>query len=115
MSTTITLEELQAKLTGGEEIVLVEALPATYFEEAHLPGAINIPHDEVDALAPQLLFDRDAQIVVYCASGPCRNSGLAADRLERLGYTTVRDYHEGKAEWIEAGLPIESGAASRAA
>ncbi len=66
----------------------------------------------MDELAPKLLPDNDAQIVVYCANGPCQNSGIAARRLEQLGYTSVRDYHEGKAEWVEAGLPIELGTAA---
>jgi rhodanese-related sulfurtransferase len=109
MADTITLTELRAKLEAGEELILVEALGPAYYEEAHLPGAINIPHEQVDELAPSLLPDKQAQIVVYCASGPCRNSGIAAGRLEQLGYTNVRDYHEGKAEWIAAGLPTESG------
>jgi rhodanese-related sulfurtransferase len=107
---TITLDELRAALDGPDRPTLVEALPANYYEDGHLPGAINIPHDEVDALAPTLLPDTNAAIVVYCASGPCQNSGIAARRLEQLGYTDVRDYHEGKAEWIAAGLPTESGA-----
>ena len=51
----------------------------------------------------------DAEIVVYCASGPCQNSGIASRRLASLGYANVSDYHEGKAEWIAAGLPVESG------
>jgi rhodanese-related sulfurtransferase len=109
---TITLEELKAALDAGEDITLVEALGPMYFEEAHLPGAINIPHEEVDELAPRLLPERDAQIVVYCASGPCQNSGIATKRLIELGYINVRDYQEGKAEWIGAGLSTESGAAA---
>jgi rhodanese-related sulfurtransferase len=114
MADTITLTELRAKLEAGEELTLVEALGPAYYEEAHLPGAINIPHEQVDELAPSLLPDKQAQIVVYCASGPCRNSGIAARRLERLGYTNVRDYHEGKAEWIAAALPTESGSVASA-
>ena len=86
------------------------ARPA-YFEDAHLPGAINIPHDRVDELAPRLLPDKTARIVVYCASGPCQNSEIATLRLGKLGYTNVADYHEGKAEWLGAGLPVERGAA----
>jgi rhodanese-related sulfurtransferase len=54
--------------------------------------------------------DKDAEVVVYCASGPCPNSGIASNRLAALGYTNVRDYHEGKAEWVEAGLPVEGEA-----
>ena len=111
MAKVITLQELRAKLEAGEELVLVEALGPQYYEAEHLPGAINIPHTEVDALAPALLPDRDAQIVVYCSDGPCPNSGIASARLTALGYADVRDYHEGKAEWREAGLPLEAGPA----
>ncbi|MGI8909674.1 MAG: rhodanese-like domain-containing protein [Rubrobacteraceae bacterium] len=107
----ISREELKAKLESGEDVVLVEALGEAHFEEAHLPGAINIPHDRVDDLAPGLLPDKGAWIVVYCSNGPCRNSGIASARLAALGYENVRDYHEGKQDWIEAGLPTESGTA----
>ncbi len=107
----IARDELKAKLDRGDDVVVVEALPPRYFEDAHLPGAINIPHEEVETLAPKLLPDKAAEIVVYCASQTCRNSALAARRLLRLGYTRVREYDEGKADWIEAGLPTESGPA----
>lgn len=109
MTEKITLEELKGKLDRGEAVTLVEALPPMYFQQDHLPGAINLPLDQVDELAPALLPDKDAAVVVYCANGPCRNSGQAAQRLRQLGYSSVRDYHEGKAEWVEAGLPTESG------
>ncbi len=111
MSKVITLQELRAKLDAGEEPVLVEALGPQYYEAEHLPGAINVPHTEVDALAPGLLPDRNAQIVVYCSDGRCPNSGIASARLTALGYTDVRVYHEGKAEWRDAGLPLETGPA----
>jgi len=109
MPTSITREKLQAKLAGGP-VVLVEALGPVYYEDAHLPGALNIPHDQVDELAPRLLPDLDAEIVVYCASTSCQNSEIAARRLEKLGYTHVSDYVDGKADWVEAGLPTESSA-----
>jgi rhodanese-related sulfurtransferase len=107
MVTKITRQELQAKLARGESPVLLEALPAKYYRPEHLPGARNMPHDQVDALAPVLAPDKDAEIVVYCANLPCRNSEIAAERLVALGYTRVREYAEGKADWKEAGLPLE--------
>jgi rhodanese-related sulfurtransferase len=110
MVESITLNQLQSELAGDDAPILVEALSPLDYEDRHLPGAINIPHDEVEELAPTLLPDKDAPIVVYCANAACQNSALAARRLARLGYTNVRDYEEGKAEWVEAGLPTESGA-----
>lgn len=81
----ITLAELRRELEGGD-VTVVEALGPQYYEDGHIPGAINIQHTEVDELAPSLLPDRDAAIVVYCASGPCRNSSLAAQRLVRVPF-----------------------------
>lgn len=105
----ISRDELKAKLDNGEKVILIEALPKKYYRDAHLPGALNIPHDQVGELAPKLLPNKSAEIIVYCASGPCENSGIAAERLAAIGYTNVRDYHEGKQDWVEAGLPTESG------
>jgi rhodanese-related sulfurtransferase len=70
----ITREGLKVKLDRGEEVVLIETLGSKYYEDAHLPGAINIPHTEVDALAPEMLPDKSAQIVVYCSNRACQNS-----------------------------------------
>jgi rhodanese-related sulfurtransferase len=115
VSTVITLNELTALLESPRPPLLVEALGPQYYEQAHLPGAINVPHTRVEELAPTLLPDRHATIVVYCSNGPCQNSGIASRRLTALGYSDVRDYHEGKAEWIAAGLPIETGRGVQAA
>ena len=65
---TITREELKAKLDQGDELVLVEALPEKYYRRAHLPGAVNLPSDRVKELAPELLPDKGADVVVYCGS-----------------------------------------------
>ncbi|AEW92771.1 MULTISPECIES: rhodanese-like domain-containing protein [Streptomycetaceae] len=105
----ITRDEVKRKIDGGK-VTVVEALPASYYEQAHLPGALNLPHDEVDKLAPELIPDKAAEVIVYCANSPCQNSGIAARRLDELGYTNVYEYDEGKDDWIGAGLPTESGA-----
>ena len=108
MTNTITRTELRDAIESGA-VVVVETLAAPYYEQAHLPGAINIPHTEVDALAPALLPDKDAAIVTYCSNTACANSAIALGALERLGYTNVRKYAEGKDDWRAAGLPLESG------
>ena len=109
MPRTITRDELRAAVDAGE-VVVVETLGPQYFEDAHLPGAINIPHTQVRELAPSLLPDKDAAIVTYCSNTACQNSEVAARQLEALGSTDVRKYAEGKQDWTEAGLPLESGA-----
>ena len=108
MKHTISREQIKNLLDSGEAITLVEALPRQYFAKNHLPGAINLPHDEVEERAADLLPDRDALIVVYCASTECRNSAIARAALERLGYSHVLEYVEGKQDWLEAGYPLES-------
>ena len=112
MVARISRDELKRKLDRSDPFVLLEALPATYFEDAHLPGAQNLPHDQVDALAPTLIPDRSTEVVVYCANAPCPNSEIAARRLIALGYANVREYAEGKEDWVNAGLPVERGAAT---
>ena len=106
MTTGISRQDLQAKLENHEPLQLVEALGPAYFSDAHLPGAVNIPPDQVDRLAPQLLTDLDTEIVVYC-SGTCQNSDATARRLEELGHRRVFVYREGKEDWIEHRLPVE--------
>ena len=68
MTKTISRDELKQKIDRKDDFILVETLPTTAYEHAHLPGAINLPSDQVRVLAPQLLPDKNADIVVYCAS-----------------------------------------------
>ncbi len=68
MIDTISRDDLKRKIDGDENFMLVETLPAVAYHHAHLPGAINLPPDQVAELAPQLLPDKSAEIVVYCAS-----------------------------------------------
>ncbi|MFE9423859.1 rhodanese-like domain-containing protein [Kitasatospora sp. NPDC006697] len=107
MAQIVAREEVQKLIENGATVL--EALPAQYFEDKHLPGAHCFPLDDVDTLAGSLLTDKAADIVVYCSDSTCPNSGIAADRLVELGYTGVRKYEAGKKDWVEAGLPTESG------
>lgn len=93
-------------MTSRDTPVIVEALGAAFYADAHLPGAINIPPNHVDRLAPALLPTRDAAIVVYC-TGSCSSAVGVARRLEELGYANVAVYGGGKEEWVEHGLPLE--------
>ncbi|HYE65267.1 MAG TPA: rhodanese-like domain-containing protein [Pyrinomonadaceae bacterium] len=68
MVPTITRDELKEKIALGDKFLLVETLAPTAYHHAHLPGAINLPPDQVKKLAPRLLPDKGAEIVVYCAN-----------------------------------------------
>lgn len=109
MSQQISRSQLQARVAANPALVLLEALPEKYFLDGHLPGARHMPHDQVRTLAPRMIPDKSAEIVVYCASATCRNSHVAADQLVQLGYRNVTVYAGGKQDWIEAGLPTENG------
>jgi rhodanese-related sulfurtransferase len=109
MADTVTREELQRAIEEGSVVVL-EALPPMYFDKEHLPGAQNLPLDEIDDLADRLVPDKDQAIVTYCSNTACNNSTVAAARLRELGYRNVRKYPGGKQDWIEGGLPVEQGA-----
>lgn len=68
MTKTISRDELKEKIDRGDKFKLVETLAPTTYQHAHLPGAINMPPDQVGQLAANLLPDKQADIVVYCAS-----------------------------------------------
>ena len=65
---TISRDELKSKIDRKDKFLLLETLAEVAYEHEHLPGAINLPPDQVSSLAPTLLPDKSAEIVVYCAS-----------------------------------------------
>jgi hypothetical protein len=65
--TTVTREELKAKMDRGDSFRLVEALPEASFLEGHLPGAVNIPKGSEKVLAQRLLPDKAVEVIVYCS------------------------------------------------
>ena len=68
MERIISTEDLKAKLGRKDSIKIVETLAPERYREAHLPGALNIPPEQIKELARQLLPNKDAEIVTYCAN-----------------------------------------------
>jgi Rhodanese-related sulfurtransferase len=64
---TISRDELRSKLNRGERFVLLETLPKSSYDHAHLPTAKNLPPDEIKNIA-SLVPDKNAEIIVYCAN-----------------------------------------------
>lgn len=91
--------------------MLLETLPAASYAYGHLPGALHLPPDEVQERARALIPRRDTEVVIYCASRTCTAASHALHELDALGYTRVLYYVGGKADWKDAGLPMEIRAA----
>ena len=68
MERTISTKDLKAKLDRHQGIKVVETLAPERYREAHLPGALNIPPERIKELAPQLLPNKDVEIVTYCSN-----------------------------------------------
>lgn len=113
MERTIARDELREKVARGDDFVLVDALSPRSYEGTHLPGAVNLPLENVGD-AGRVLPDKGAEIVVYCAAGDCATSGEEVRALGEMGYTNVRHYVEGKQDWTDAGLPLEGRRAPEA-
>jgi rhodanese-related sulfurtransferase len=104
---TLTAEELKQKLDENEDIILVNVLDAGFFEQKHIPGSISLPVDEIDTKAVTALPDKDAEIIVYCASTECQASTKAYNKLVMMGYTNVADFTSGLTGWEKAGFTFE--------
>jgi len=68
MDGTVSTAQLKAKIDRKDAIKLVETLAPERYREAHLPGAMNIPPEQIKELAPRLLPSKDAEIITYCTS-----------------------------------------------
>jgi rhodanese-related sulfurtransferase len=66
MESTISRDELNAKIQRHDVFHLFEVMAPMYFRKHHLPGARNLPPSQVEELIPQLVPDKDAEIVLYC-------------------------------------------------
>jgi rhodanese-related sulfurtransferase len=104
----ISRDDIQARIAQQRPLVLLEALNEHHYGRGHLPGALNLPHEQVRALAPIVVPDKAAELVVYCTDRACQNSKIAATALVSMGYRNVSVFPGGKQEWTDAGLPLET-------
>lgn len=67
MESTISTQNLKSKV-DQKQVTVVETLAPERYREAHIPGALNIPPEQIDQLAQQLLPNKEAEIVTYCTN-----------------------------------------------
>lgn len=93
-----------------DQLVIINVLGSDSYNDCHIKYSINISLDELKAYAEPI--SRDTPIIVYCASYRCSASRSAWHALHDMGFTNVRAYEGGIAEWHQKGYPSE-GACSQ--
>jgi rhodanese-related sulfurtransferase len=101
----IDADQLLALKKTGSDPLLLDVRKPEEFAAGHVPGAINIPHDQLASRLGELPASRDKPVVVYCRSG--RRSALAEDVLRQGGYQNVQHLKGDMLGWEAEGRPIE--------
>jgi adenylyltransferase/sulfurtransferase len=98
-------ESVHGALEAGEGVTVLDVREPDEWEEAHIPGAKHLPRGVLEYRAADQLPDKDARIVIHCASGG--RSALAAKSLQEMGYTNVANMEGGINAWRERGYETE--------
>ena len=109
---SVGLEEFHSAVDSRNSLIL-DARPSVFFEQGHVPGALNLARDDFARdyrnLAGMLQTAHYKRIVVYCSGGDCHDSRLVANALLSLGFSNVSVFTGGWEEWSAAGLPASTG------
>jgi rhodanese-related sulfurtransferase len=98
------VDEVKQKLDGGEKFVLVDVREESEFAKDHLPGAIHLGKGVIERDVEARVPDLNTPLVLYCGGG--FRSALAADNLQKMGYTHVLSMDGGIRVWREKGFPL---------
>lgn len=101
----VSLEDLKGRLEAREDMVLVDVREGDEWRQGHIPGAVHIPRGFLEMRAQQLLPNKDATIVTYCAGGI--RSAFATKLLLDMGYERVESVNPGYNDWKDKGFPTE--------
>ena len=106
----ISLDYAMMKFQSRNTIFLDARYPED-FKAGRIKGAVNLPYEESEEYAPQVLpqLPRGEEIIACCDGTECESSLLLARELRELGYTDVKVFFGGWQEWLKAGLPVEIG------
>jgi rhodanese-related sulfurtransferase len=100
-----TVDDVRARLATGDPFVLVDVREESEFAAGHLPGAVHIGKGVIERDIEAKVPDPATPLVLYCGGG--FRSALAADALQKMGYTNVISMDGGWRAWTEKGLPVE--------
>ena len=97
--------EVKKRLDAGAKFVLVDTREDNEWARGHLPGAIHLCKGIIERDIEAAVPDKSAEIILYCGGG--FRSALAADNLQKMGYTKVISMDGGWRGWTESGFPVE--------
>lgn len=101
----ITAEELAEQIQSSEAPLILDVRSESEFANGHIPGALNIPHDQLLDRLSEIDVPKTEEIVVNCQSG--RRAKIAENVLIEAGYLDVRDLDGHMSGWQSRGYPIE--------
>lgn len=101
----VAIEEYRARVDAGERLVLVDVREDREWDEARIPGAVHLGRGILERDVEKTWPAKDTPLVLQCGGG--YRSVLAADSLQRMGYTHVCSLAEGMRGWLARGLPTE--------
>jgi phage shock protein E len=104
--TPVSSAELNNRIQDGSAPAILDVRTPEEFANGQIPGAVNIPFDELASQADNLPFSPTDEIVVYCRSG--RRASLAKETLSGLGFSNIRDLSGHWQEWQASKLPTSS-------
>jgi len=99
-----TVSEVKSRLDRGEKFLLVDVREESEYAKDHLPGAIHLGKGIIERDIEERVPDHAAPMVLYCGGG--FRSALAADNLQKMGYTQVLSMDGGVRGWREKGYPF---------
>lgn len=100
----VTVDDVKAMLDRGEAFTLVDVREESEFAKDHLPGAVHLGKGVIERDVEQKVPDTGTPLVLYCGGG--FRSALAADNLQKMGYTNVLSMDGGIRDWRNKGYPL---------
>ena len=100
----LTVDQVKAKLDRGESFHLIDVREESEWAKDHLPNAVHLGKGIIERDVEEKLPDTGAELVLYCGGG--YRSALAADNLQKMGYTNVWSMDGGIRGWREKQYPL---------
>lgn len=101
----VDAEEVSRRLERGERLLLLDVREDEEVADGMLPGANHLARAHLESRVEDVLPEKDAEVVVYCASGV--RSVFAAKTLAELGYSNVSSMRGGINHWLDLGLTAD--------